>query len=400
MPGQRKARWHEFLVRICNRPFSFLFLDTVRRLGDVVYVPPLGYFVHNPAIAKAVLDDPNVSNRDVGSYGAWFTQVLGEFALLNMEGPEHRELKSYLRKFFEDDVLESLAGEELRRSVERLRRLLDGGEPVDLSDVMRGLSSRVFARVLGIEATGAEAEENYKQIYRLSARLTSYGTLAKRLLSESEASSAKAVHNRLAEYTRQAYERNSNPLCIIGGLKAAGFSYPDVEGLLTSLLVAGTAIVTIAVPRIVAVLLDSGAFAEIRADPALLKGAVDESLRFISPSNVLFRVTTGPVTVDGRSFPKGARIYVVFYSILKHGGFLPQPHAFDIRRSIPNELKHLWFGSGRHSCLGPVLAYKVICAVLKMLLELNGNLVVTKRARDRNLTFPGYKRFCIACRRD
>src|SRR5262249_15088355 len=102
MPCQRRARWHELLIYLCNRPAAFLFLDAVRRLGDVVHVPGLGYFVHHPLLAKAVLNDPNVSNKAVGSYGALFTQVLGEFALFNMEGAEHREIKLLLREFFNE----------------------------------------------------------------------------------------------------------------------------------------------------------------------------------------------------------------------------------------------------------------------------------------------------------
>jgi len=400
MPGQSKARRHEFLVRLRNRPFSFLFLDAIRRWGDVVHVPPLGYFVHDPALAKAILENPNVSNKAVGSYGAWFTQVLGEVALLNMEGPEHRQLKSFLRKFFDEGVIDILAGDELRRSVECLRQLLDAGAAVDLADFMRGLSVGVFTRILGIEAAGTQPEDEYRQIYRDCVRLTSHGALAKRFLSDHEVSTAKAVHRRLTEYTRCAYARtDQSPLCVIGGLQAAGYSYGQVEGLLTSLLVAGTAIVTLAVPRIVAVLLDSGAFAEVRAEPALLRGAVDECLRFVTPSNILIRATTADVTVDGHAFPKGSRIYVVFYALLKHARFIAEPHRLDIRRTIPDEVKYLWFGYGRHSCLGIALAHKIIEAMLQMLMALDGDLVITERGYGRNLTFPGYERFCIALKR-
>ncbi|HYY37669.1 MAG TPA: cytochrome P450 [Xanthobacteraceae bacterium] len=388
-------------MRLYNRPFSFLFLDFVRRLGDVVRVPFLGYFVHEPFIAKAVLDHPNVSNSDIGSYGAWFTQVLGESALINMEGLEHRVLKSCLREFFDEDRLEQLVGEELRRSVADLGQLLDRGHVVDLAEFMRRLSAKSICRVLGIQLTDAQADKDYEQIYRLSARLTRYGSLVKKLLSESEVASARAIHGKLAEYTQDAYEGSDcGPLCIIGGLKASGLSHPEVKGLLTFLLVAGTAVLTIAVPRVVAVMLDSGAFNELRANPALLKTAVDESLRFVTPSNILFRTATGEVTANGYVFPKGSRIYVVFYALMKHGTFFPQPYRFDIRRSIPNEVRSLWFGYGRHSCLGVVLAHKVMRAILEILLTLNGKIVVERRVYGRNWTFPGYKHFYIRlCKR-
>ena len=399
-PSQRQARWHEFLVYLCNRPFTFIFLDIVRRLGDVVHVPPLGYFVHHPAIAKAVLADPKVSNSEVGSYGALFTQVLGPFALINMEGPEHRQLKSHLREFFTEDRLERLIGAELRQSVVQLREALDSDITVDLSDFMRGLSTRLFCRILGIAPSGGDWETECKHIYRLSARMTSRGALLKRLLSEAEVNSAKVIHRELAGYTRAAYQRTDlEPSSIIAGLKTAGYSYTQVEGLLTSLLIAGTAIVTLAVPRIAAVLLDSGAFVDLRNDPTMLKAAIDECLRFITPSNVLFRVATDDVVVDRHTVPKGSRIYVVFYSLMKHKGYFRRPHDLDIRREIPNEIRYLWFGHGRHSCLGIALAHRIVHALIEMLIGLDGTLVVGPRAYGRNLIFPGYERFCIGLRR-
>jgi cytochrome P450 len=383
-------------VRLCNRPISFLFLDFIRRLGDVVHVPFLGYFVHEPVVAKAVLDHPNVSNSEIGSYGAWFTQVLGASALINMEGPEHRQLKSCLRESFDDDRLEQLLGEELRRSMQGLGELLDRGHAVDLAKFMHMLSAKSVCRILGVQPTGARADRDYDRIYDLCACLACYGSLMRKLLSESEVASARAIHCKLAEYTREAYARGDcDPLCIIGALKASGLSHAQVEGLLTSLLVAGTAAVTITVPRIVAVLLDSGAFDDLSKNPALLKTAVDESLRFITPSNVLFRAATGQVNANGYTFPTGSRIYIVFYALMKHRTFVPQPYRFDIRRSIPNEVRSLWFGYGRHSCLGVVLAHKVIGAILETLMTLNGKLVVEKRVYGRSSTFPGYKHFCI-----
>jgi len=37
--GSRKARLNESLVHVVNRPPPLLFLEGVRRLGDVVHVP-------------------------------------------------------------------------------------------------------------------------------------------------------------------------------------------------------------------------------------------------------------------------------------------------------------------------------------------------------------------------
>jgi cytochrome P450 len=395
--GQAKARWHEFLVRLCNRPFSFLFLESIRHFGDVIYIPSLGYFVHEPRIARALLEHPNISNKEIGSYGAWFTQVLGDNALFNMEGPEHRQLRSLLRRHFERNRFETLSGDDLRRSVETIRKRLERGDEVDLADAMQVMTARVFGHVLGIELRGPRSDNEYRQLYFLCTQLTARAALVKRLLSPADVEAAKAVHHKIAAYSRAAYERtDANPLSVVGGLKAAGHAYAEVEGLLTALLIAGTALVTLGVPRIVAVLLDTGVFAELRKDTTLLDRAIDECLRYMTLSNVLFRATTADTEVHGYTFPEGSRVYVVFYSIMRHRRYVRSARRLDVHRTVPSELKHLLFGFGPHSCLGVPLVQQIFDAMLRMLITLEGDVRITRRAHAGRLPFPGYKRLCIA----
>ncbi len=87
----------------------------------------------------------------------------------------------------------------------------------------------------------------------------------------------------------------------------------------------------------------------VRRDPALIPGAVEESLRFDPPVHTHIRFAAGDTELAGVRIPRGTPVYVV----LGAGNYDParfrDPETFDIRRT-PND--HLSFGEGIHFCIG------------------------------------------------
>jgi cytochrome P450 len=95
-------------------------------------------------------------------------------------------------------------------------------------------------------------------------------------------------------------------------------------------------------------------FDEIRANPALLANAVEETLRRRGTSPGLFRYTNRDVEIGGVTIPEASQVWLLYI-----GGGLDETRfsdseRFDIHR--PNPERHLAFGHGRHSCLGSPLA--------------------------------------------
>jgi cytochrome P450 len=88
---------------------------------------------------------------------------------------------------------------------------------------------------------------------------------------------------------------------------------------------------------------------QVRRDPALIAGAVEESLRYDPPVHTHIRFATGDTELAGVMIPRGTPVYVV----LGAGNYDPakfkDPESFDVRRS-PND--HLAFGEGIHFCIG------------------------------------------------
>jgi cytochrome P450 len=103
----------------------------------------------------------------------------------------------------------------------------------------------------------------------------------------------------------------------------------------------------------------------LRKDPALMPTAVDEILRWTSPSPSKRRTATVNTTLAGHQIAAGDKVLVWEASANRDTNAFQSPDSFDIRRS-PNA--HLAFGSGTHFCLGANLARLEIRLLLDELL--------------------------------
>jgi cytochrome P450 len=93
--------------------------------------------------------------------------------------------------------------------------------------------------------------------------------------------------------------------------------------------------------------------AELRAEPPLIPGAVEEILRFANPLHYLARTATRDVEVRGAPVRAGDKVVMYYTSANRDEEVFEDPHTFDIRRS-PNP--HLAFGYASHFCMGAYLA--------------------------------------------
>ncbi len=94
-------------------------------------------------------------------------------------------------------------------------------------------------------------------------------------------------------------------------------------------------------------------YAKVRANPAVIPDAVEEVLRYTSPSQYQGRVTTRDVEWYGRTVPKGARILLLTGAANRDEREFPDPDRFDVGRRPES---HLGLGYGVHFCLGASVA--------------------------------------------
>jgi cytochrome P450 len=94
--------------------------------------------------------------------------------------------------------------------------------------------------------------------------------------------------------------------------------------------------------------------AALARDPALLPGAVEEMLRWVTPIMAMCRTATADTSLDTTSIGAGDYVMMVYGAANRDEEvFGPDAGRFDIRRT-PNP--HLAFGFGEHFCIGAPLA--------------------------------------------
>ncbi|HEV3354749.1 MAG TPA: cytochrome P450 [Acidimicrobiales bacterium] len=92
---------------------------------------------------------------------------------------------------------------------------------------------------------------------------------------------------------------------------------------------------------------------ELVEDPSLIPNAVEELLRYESPSPVQARYVTRDVEHYGETVPKGSAMVLLTASANRDEREFPEADRFDIHRRIG---QHVAFGYGIHFCLGAALA--------------------------------------------
>ncbi|HEY6318583.1 MAG TPA: cytochrome P450 [Acidimicrobiia bacterium] len=94
-------------------------------------------------------------------------------------------------------------------------------------------------------------------------------------------------------------------------------------------------------------------WAALRDDPTRVAGAVEEIVRWTSPSAYNRRTATCDTLLGGQALRAGDKVVFWEASANRDEGVFPASMTFDVRRA-PNP--HLGFGHGLHFCLGASLA--------------------------------------------
>ncbi len=143
-------------------------------------------------------------------------------------------------------------------------------------------------------------------------------------------------------------------------------STDEILALAVLLLLAGNETITNLIGNAVRNLLGyPKELAKVRADRTLVPSLVEEVLRYESPVQLLPRLTTRAVELEGGKIPAGATVFLLLAAANRDERKFPEPNRFDVTR---NPQDHLGFGYGIHYCLGAPLAQLEGRSVLDSLL--------------------------------
>ncbi|WP_280305698.1 cytochrome P450 [Nocardia neocaledoniensis] len=391
------ARRHELTLLAAGQPWlpGVLLLGRVAR--PIRKVPRLGWFVADPLVARQIYNDStHFSIVSEGAAGHWWAQVIGDWVEDLFEGPGHTELRAKVRDLFTlahtDALVERVIGPDLRD----LRARLAAGETVDIAARAQILVGRSVSDLVGMRpediaaAIGGDPTEDtdalFLRLFHHVEELVNlgFGTMASTTLDPVAVARARKLASQLAVNVPGAYER-ADPDTTLGRCRELGLEVQHAAGLAILMAVAGTDTLASAMTRMVAIMHDSGQHRALIAAPDRMPDAVREILRVTSPAYLVGRSVTADVTVAGRELRAGEHVKILTWTINNAVG------EFDIARDYVPETRQLWFGGGRHLCLGAQLVHSELTALLTALTAEGRPWEIVERRYRRKVFIPTYE---------
>ncbi|KZB79388.1 cytochrome P450 family protein [Amycolatopsis regifaucium] len=288
------------------------------------------------------------------------------------EGAEHLRLRRLVSPAFTPRKAAAL-----RPGMERLvNELLDGfaGESqVDLITAFaRPLPMDVICALVGIP----EADRPRWREYGATVAAGDGAGLAKAVPGIVEDSLAAIAHRKL-----EPAEDVVSQLLQIQADDGDRLSETELVALVWQLVLGGQVPGNLIANSVETLFAHPAQLAELREDPALMPGAVEELMRWCSPQLLTIpRFTTEHVRIGDVLIPEGEPVTVAIPAVNRDPRTFPDPEVFDIRRAA-GPAWHLAFAHGPHFCLGASLARAQTEVALTALLRRFPDLALTDGLR-------------------
>jgi len=266
--------------------------------------------------------------------------------------PRHRELRGVATRNFAPKPLARL-GEQVRRDSAELVGKIEAGEPLDfVEDIAAVLPIRVAEALIGLPS-GHDAD-----IRRWSDALESL-----KLIHGAE--NIRAAIRQFSEmrdfFRAQFVIKRANPgEDLISTLLASQLDGKPIseDSLLTycsTFLAAGSDTTRSLLAGMALALAEHpDQLEKLKANPDLLEGAIEESLRWVTPARGFLRTALQDTQVRGVDIKAGQRVYLLYDAGNRDAEVFADPWTYDIER--PNASAHLAFGYGPHLCIAAHLA--------------------------------------------
>jgi cytochrome P450 len=395
-PRAARARRNERRLYLAAQPAGWLLAQVARRRRrEIMRVPGLGYVVSGAALGRAVMLDPETySKTGSASVGEIMTRIMGPYGLVNMDGPAHKELRRKLQGLFTPAYVASIVDGVLGPMIAELRADLDAGREVELAAFAQRLAGTMMCHMTGMQLQGAELDARALEMYRLTIELTSLVPLRISSFPDSKVEQGRAIFGQLLEGTEESF-RSGSAETIPGRLRELGLTLEEARGVIGFLMLAGTETTATALVRITALLCDTGQWARLRHDPALLDNAIDEGMRVATPLAAMTRTTERDHVVQGVKVKANRLLLVFLTNACRDPRVIERGADFDISRPTPRELRQLWFGAGTHFCLGFNLARRELAMVFQAIMSLDRDIEVVSRAASRTALLPTYRSLVV-----
>ncbi|MDG2303546.1 MAG: cytochrome P450 [Candidatus Binatia bacterium] len=298
------------------------------------------------ADVQAALNDPATFSSEDTSISQGLLPMIQQ-----LDSPRHDRLRALVSRAFTPRRIAEIEPRARAVAIELLDELRDTGRVDLLREFARHLPSRVIGEMIGVPADRIAMFMEFTEKMIVTPGNATSGS------EEHDRSPAIAIYEEFARLLEERRASRSDDLVsalLDAELDGRGLTQEELLGFCFVLIVAGNDTTTN--------LIASGSVLLARhpeqrallvAEPERIPNAIDEMLRFETPTQALPRRLTRDVELHGTRLSEGSVVSLLWGSANRDDREFEKPERFDIHREPK---RHLAFGHGVHYCLGANLA--------------------------------------------
>lgn len=293
--------------------------------------------------------------------------------LPQLDAPDHTDQRKAIQGWFTGRAVKKMEDRINEIAKNLVRKMLMSDTCEFCNDVAAQLPLKMMCELLGIQ------EEQEPTVLQLARDIFAAADPSLASTTNSKA----GVEAAMAFCSELGISRQKNPTddlaSTIANTRVNGklMSIQQIASHLLIMISAGHDTTASAISGgMLALINNPDQFQKLKTHPELMDKAVNEMLRFVTPTTSFVRTAKEDTEVGGVKIAKGDDLCIHFSAANRDPDEFQNPHEFRINRH-PN--KHLVFGKGPHVCIGLLLAKIEMIALYKDLIprletiELNGS---------------------------
>ncbi|TYR79209.1 cytochrome P450 [Priestia megaterium] len=334
-----------------------------------------GWYVTGYKEAVAILKDRHFKNRlplpQTSKKYQHLKNVQNDMMLFKNQH-DHKRLRMLVSKEFTPNVIEGYRPYIEKVANDLLNQVKHKKEMDVVADFAFPLASLIIAEILGVPA---EERQQFRE-WAVSLVQTIDFTRSRAMLENGNDTTKRLIiyFKELIEQRKKVLQNDLISKLILK--KQQGYTLTDDELLATCILliIAGhETTVNLISNSVLALLNNPEQFMLLKENPLLIETAVEEFLRYESPTQMTARIASENREINGTTIKKGEQVYILLGAANRDPQTFHNPNMLDITRN-PNP--HLAFGYGVHFCLGSSLARLEAQIAIQTLLQRMDNLQI------------------------
>ncbi len=350
------------------------FYERLRREAPVAFVPQLGlHIVSTRELCLEIAKDSETWPAVISPAGG---RTFGPGAILNSNGPEHRELRGMVEPHLQPSAVDTYIDDLVRPFARsRLADFEDDGAADIVAEYCEPVSVRALGDLLGLDDVSTDKLREWFHKLSVSftnADMTADGEFANPdgFIPGDEAKAEIIAHvdpkidHWIEHPDHTAISHWLHDGMPEGQTRSRDVIYPNLYVfLLGAMQEPGHAMGT----TLAGLFSRPDQLERVIDDPTLIPRAVAEGMRWVAPIwSAAVKVATSEVTVGGVTLPQWSLVMLSYGSANNDENAYDAPTSFDLDRAV---IPNLTFGGGVHACAGTYFASAVVRIALEELFE-------------------------------